>query len=175
MKNILKSKFALEEPAEELDKFISNLKLSDEKKADLLISLLGIFHDNIRSWTTRCYQAVTWAVGINLVAVSYVILNLEKMNAQIRILIFFGLIVFGLLIQLYLRRASRAHCGNRLGISKCEAALGLYKLGEFFKERYFFVYSKEMLRSKNLEYLMIFQLMLSLLSACVVLFGGFLK
>lgn len=175
MKNIFESRFTLKEPAEQINEITGNLKFTDEKKADVLISLLGIFHNNIISWTTRCYQAVTWAVGISFAVVSYVFLNPEKMTLPVRIVISFALLMFGLMIQFYLRRASRAHHGNRLGISKCEAALGLYQLGEYLKERYFFVYSKEMLHSKNLKFLMIFHLLSSLLSTCFVLFGDFFR
>lgn len=172
MEEIVESRFALEQPAESVDEIMSALDLGDEKKAEVLISLLGIFHANIASWTTRSFQAATWATGITLAVVSYTFIHSEGLTSVARVILSTGLFALGISIQLYLRAASRAHSGNRLAISKCEGALGLYQVGKFLKERAFFVYSKDMQTSKSLEVTILFHMLVAILSVFFVLFGA---
>ncbi len=107
--------------------------------------------------------------------VSYVFLNPQSASVSVRIVISLGLLFFGLMIQLFLRRAIRAFHGNRLGISKCEAALRLYEVDEYLKGRGFFIYSKDMLHSRSLEFATSFHMLITLLAVSFVLFGGILK
>ncbi len=170
---IVESTFTLEKPAESVEEILSALRVGEEKKVDVLISLLGIFHNNIVSWTTRTFQAATWATGLSFAVVSYVFIHPEKLNTVTRILFGCGLLSFGLIIQLYLRAGSRAHSGNRLAISKCEAALGLYDIGGYLKTRPFFTYSKGMQASKSLTVIILFQLIVTIASVLLVFCSAF--
>jgi len=151
MKHLFSSTFACEAPATDLDDLVSRAALDSQKKADVLIAMMGVFHTNIVSWTTRCYEATTWALGVQFAVVSYLYINSLSLNTPTTIVLATGLCAFGAITQVYLRAAARAHCGNRLAISKCEAALGLYKVEEYLAGRAFFTYSPDMLRSSNLQ------------------------
>ena len=175
MREFLSPRFTVETIAEKMEEMPSNLNLKSEEKTDVIISLLTIFHHNINAWTSQVYQVVIWAVAIIFGAVSYVFINPKSSSLSLRIVISFGLLFFGLMIQLFLRRANRAFYGNRMGISKCEAALRLYEPDAYLKGRGFFVYSKDMLHSRSLEFATLFHLLITLLAISFVLLGGLLK
>lgn len=149
----------------------SAIHLDDQGKKDVLLSLLSIFHGNISNWTGHAYTVVLWAVGLNLGVVGFVFASPVELSWRARLAMFVGLLAFGFLIQIFLRRAARAHFGNRLAISKCEAALRLYETGEYLAGRPFFTYSRKMLESRNLHFLAAFQLTVTLLCAGFVLLG----
>lgn len=148
--NSSKPKFSIETPPEHAAELIGAVTLDDEKKADVLIALIGVFHSNIVSWATRSYEVATWALGAEYAVVSYFYVRDAKLDIISTIVLLLGLFSFGTMTQFYLRAAGRAHFGNRLAISKCEAALGLYRPNEYFIQRAFFAYSPKMLRSTNL-------------------------
>jgi hypothetical protein len=146
--------------------------IEDAKKIDVMISLTGIFHGSIVSWTTRAFEATTWAVGIEFAVVAYVFVNPDKVRGPGTIAVAMGLLAFGVMTHLYLRAARRAHEGNRLGISKCEAVLGLYQPGAYLRNRAFFVYSRSMLASRSLSVLSRFHALVTATSIVSVLVGG---
>jgi len=148
----------------------SCLNFNDEKKADVLTTLLTISHNNIISWTTRSYQAAVWSIGINFTVISYVLINYSHKYESIKYIVAFGLLIMGIMTQFYLKTASRAHSGNRLTISKCEGALKLYKTNNYLQNKSFFVFSEDMLKSKNLEVLKIFHFIVTILSINIILF-----
>jgi hypothetical protein len=172
MKVIGDSNFTLEQALDYGDQIESVVNLEDAKKVDVLIALAGIFHGSIVSWTTRVFEAITWAVGIEFAVVSFVFVNADKVTRLASIVVATGLFIFGVMTQLYLRAASRAHSGNRLGIAKCEAALGLYQPGKYLEHRSFFIYSKAMLVSRNLSVLSRFHAVATVVSIVSVLVGG---
>lgn len=49
----------------------SALKLSDEKKTDVLVALLVSLRDNIVSWNDRAYRAAVWSAGLLMSATGY--------------------------------------------------------------------------------------------------------
>jgi hypothetical protein len=150
---IAEAEFTFEKAPEETDHIASALSLSDDKKADIIVSLLGICHDSLAAWTTRAHEAITWAVGITFAVVSFVFVSPEKVSLSAAIVISIGLLLFGIMIQLYVRSARRAYSGNRLAIVKCEAALRLYEQRVYLDPQAFFVYSKAMQTSQTLRVL----------------------
>jgi hypothetical protein len=153
MKHEWEPTFGIEHAAESSDQLPSALALSADKKADVMINTMSIYHSNIVSWITRSYEIATWSLAAEYVAVAYFYVHNGKLDILSTVILLLGFCAFGLITQLYLRAAARAHFGNRLGISKCEAALGLYGSGNYLAERRFFTYSRRMLSSTNLNIL----------------------
>jgi hypothetical protein len=145
--------FTLESAPQTVDHIASALNLSDDKKVDVLTSMLTVLHGNIVAWATRAHEAITWAVGITFGVVSYVFISPQPVMLSSAIVISIGLLLFGLMIHLYVRTARRAHSGNRLAISKCEAALRLYEKGAYLTPQAFFLYSTTMQTSQTLRVL----------------------
>lgn len=166
--------FSLEAPAGKAEELLAIVALSDEKKIDIMLSLMNVYHGNIMAWTTLCYQVVMWSIGISFAVVAYLFLDPDKAPLLVRSVIALALLSFGLMIHLFLLKARRAHYGNRLAIAKCEAGLGLYQKGEYLGYRPFFIYSTKMLRSGNLEFLIHFHKAATLVSAGAVWAGGLL-
>lgn len=149
---------------------ISNLNISDDKKIDILINLMNSFRTNVQAWTERAYKLTIWSVGIMISSVSYCFLHSETITKKGLIFISIALFVFGLLTQLYLSAAQRAHKGNGIAISKCEAALKLCDLGSYLKNELFFGYSGKWLSSKSLRVLQIFHLAVLVISIISLIF-----
>jgi hypothetical protein len=152
MKDIFTKHLGITSPFDAVGSVASIVELDQGHKVDVLITLLNISHTNVVSWTSRAYQAVTWAMGAHFAAVSFLFGRSPIAFLGLDISAF-GLLVFALFVQLYLRTAIRAHRGNRATISKCEAALGLYDPGKYFVECGFFEYSPAMLQSRSLQIL----------------------
>ncbi|MBI5183789.1 MAG: hypothetical protein HY999_05450 [Nitrospinae bacterium] len=135
---------------------LGQLEPSEDKKVDVLIALMNTSKFNILSWSERAYKASTWSVGIILAIVGYFFLYGNNMPYKGRIILTLGTILFGLLTQLYLSAAKRAHFGNGYVLVKCESALRLCEKGTYFKDTEFFGYSGQYLPSKSLKVLRIF-------------------
>ena len=150
---------------------VSNLNISDEKKVDIILSLLSSFRNTVQAWTERAYKTTIWSIGIMLSVVGYWILYGGSITGKGRLFFGIALFVFGLLTQLYLSASKRAHKGNGVAIVKCEAVLKLCDKNSFFEGERFFGYSGKWLPSKSLTILQIFHwiiLGMSILSvACI--------
>ena len=149
---------------------VSNLKISDEKKVDIIISLLSSFRNTIQAWTERAYKTTIWSIGIMLSVVGYWILHGGGIAGKGRLFFGVALFVFGLLTQLYLSAAQRAHKGNGVAIAKCEAVLKLCDKDCFFERKRFFGYSGKWLPSKSLTILQIFHWIILGMSILSVIF-----
>lgn len=151
------------------------LEIDVDKKADVLVSLMETFHGNVSSWTTRSFEAVVWATGIAFAAASYIALYPEKVTIAARVVAGVGLSMLGIMLQLYLRAAERAHYGNRLGIAKCEAALGLYAEGTYLPSHAMFKYSQTMLESHSLRVVALLHALASVACVLAVALGELIK
>ena len=114
------------------------IDISDEKKVDVLVSLIASSKTNILTWGERAFKATSWSVGIILSIVGYYILHGNMMPLKGRIFITLGIILFGLLTQIYLASAKRAHTGNGYVLVKCESALRLCEKATYFEDYEFF-------------------------------------
>lgn len=145
------------------------LEPNDEKKVDVLISLMNTSKFNILSWSERAYKATSWSVGIILAIVGYFILHGNLMPFKGRIIITLGTILFGFMTQLYLSAAKRAHNGNGYVLVKCESALRLCEKGTYFKEQEFFGFSGQYLPSKSLKVLRMFHIVVLVFSVIILM------
>jgi hypothetical protein len=149
---------------------VSNLEISNEKKVDIIISLLGSFRNTVQAWTERAYKTTIWSIGIMLSIVGYWVLHGGDISGRGRLFFSIALVVFGLLTQLYLQAAQRAHRGNGIAIAKCEAVLNLCNKDSYFAGERFFGYSGKWLPSKSLTILQIFHGVILGLSICSIVF-----
>lgn len=152
MKELFHSQLGIAPPFEGAESLSSALLLDHAQKVDVLVTLLKVAHDNIATWTTRVYQAVTSAIAAHFAAASY-IFGSSKVSTMGVWMAVAGLVVFGFFVQLYLRAATRAYRGNRVAIAKYEACLGLYDPGAYFTDFGLFVFSPKMLSSRSLSVL----------------------
>jgi len=129
----------------------SVLSLTDGQKHDILISLLSTYHSNISSWYTRAYQAVALGIGIQFSVIGYFISSPDTITYPAIAIAFTGVVLFSYALYRYLSSAIQSHQGNRLAISKCEAALRLYDHNEYFREKSFFTFSEDMMTSSSLN------------------------
>lgn len=146
------------------------IEFSNEKRIDVIISVMESIRQSILSWTERSYKATSWSVGILLSVVSFWILYGNPVNFRIRGIIATGVFVFGSFTQLYLLAALRAFRGNGSTLVKCEAALSLCSTGSYFKHQPFFGYSGKWLSSKSLSILRLFHFAVLIFSFFIVLF-----
>ena len=149
---------------------VSNLNISDEKKIDIIISLLTSFRTTIQAWTERAYKTTIWSIGIMLSVLGYWILHGSSITGKGRLFFVVALFVFGLLTQLYLSAAQRAHKGNGVAIAKCEAVLKLCDKDCYFDGERFFGYSGKWLPSKSLRILQIFHWIILIMAILSVIF-----
>ncbi len=150
---------------------MSNLEISDQKKVDIIIALLASFRNTVQIWTERAYKTTIWSIGIMLSIVGYWILHGESLLGKGRLFFAVALFIFGLLTQLYLSVAQRAHRGNGIAIAKCEAVLKLCDKNSFFDGERFFGYSGKWLPSESLKVLQVFHwviLAISILSILLI-------
>lgn len=149
---------------------LSNLNISNEKKVDIIISLLSSFRNTVQTWTERAYKTTIWSIGIMLSVVGYWILHGRGITGKGRLFFGIALFIFGLLTQLYLSAARRAHRGNGIAIAKCEAVLKLCDKDCYFEGERFFGYSGKWLPSKSLTILQIFHWIILVISILSVIF-----
>jgi hypothetical protein len=164
---------ALEELSENAESLVPAFSLDADNKADVLIALLGIYHNSASFWTSRAYQMTILYVGLIHASVAYFFLHPTIPWAS-RILLSVGLLVFGFLMHGYLKRALRAHDRSHRAISKCEAALRLHQPGEYINDHRFLPNSKGKLQSKDLQFLSYLQLFSTIGVVCFVIVEGFM-
>ena len=148
----------------------NNITLTDDKRADVLISVMNSIRQNILSWTERSYKVTSWSVGILLSVLSFWILYGDPNSLKTRFIIALGLFIFGSFTQLYLLSALRAFRGNGDALIKCEAALKLCNAGFYSKDKPFFGYSGQWLSSKSLTVLRLFHVSVLIVTFLSVLF-----
>ena len=77
----------------------------DGKKADIIIALMIETKQTIQKWGQRALTTTSWSVGIVLSIVAYYILHGNSITGWGRFVIGFGVLLFGILTQLYLYSA----------------------------------------------------------------------
>ena len=142
----------------------------DGKKADIIIALMIETKQTIQKWGERALTATSWSVGIVLSIVAYYILHGNSITGRGRFVIGFGVLLFGILTQLYLYSARRAHEGNGVVLIKCQAALKMHNIGEYFKDDIFCGYDGKYPKSKSLKILNFFHIIVVLYSLLVFSF-----
>ncbi len=148
----------------------SSLIISDDKKVDIIISVMSLLRNNVSSWTERAFKATSWSAGILISFITFWIINGKTIPLMDRVLISFGIFFFGIFMQFYLFSARRAHKGNGVAIAKCEVALKLCKKDFYINETIFFGYSGKWLNSKSLTVLQYFSAFLTLFAIILILF-----
>jgi hypothetical protein len=174
-KALPQASFTLEPAPDSAEQIASALTITDDKRVDVLIALLGVLHANIVAWTTRAHEAITWAVGITFGVVSFVFVSPGTVTVWSAIVMSTGLLVFGFMIHLYVRTARRAYSGNRLAVAKCEAALRMYEKGTYLHPQALFLYSKAMQTSQTLGVLSMIHAATVLLAIAFILARAFFK
>jgi len=146
----------------------SALEFTDEKRADVLISLVNSLRSDHIAWIDRSYTAATWSIGVLVTAMSYIALH--NANLQIKAIIFvaIGMALFGLITQLFFCAARNAHHGIGAALSRCEASLGLCEPGCYLKGVTFFGYSSKWVPPTHITILQIFHLFVIFLSVLIV-------
>lgn len=103
----------------------SALEIKDDKKVDVLISLVSSLRSDHIAWIDRTYKAATWSIGILVTAMSYVMLQKDTLQPNEIIFIAIGMTLFGLITQLFFCAGRNAHHGIGAALSRCEASLKL--------------------------------------------------
>lgn len=147
-----------------------SFEISDDKKVDILISLMKDLRININEWTERTYKATIWSIGLMFAIVAFGLTN--KMNADFnhQLFIIFGILIIGILTQVFISHALKAHTGTGIALEKCQVSLGFSEEGFYLKDKRFFGYSGKWLKSKSIKILQIFHffVMLTLIIAVII-------
>ncbi len=165
---------AIEHSSEDVASLTPAFNLNSDNKTDVLISLLGIHHNSISSWTSQAYQMAILYVGLVHGSVAYFFLH-PHIPWISRILLSIGLLTLGFLMNAYLKRAVRAHESNSIAITRCEAALRLHQSGEYLHDHSFLSPHKTLLHAKNLQFLASLQLFATIGIVCLVILDGFIR
>lgn len=155
----------------EIPKKVFNI--SDEKKVDILISLMKDLRININEWTERAYKATIWSIGLMFSLVGYWFLNSNRLNGYSCYLFIIAIIFIGTLTQIYLFYALKAHFGTGIALEKCQASLGLCDNGYYLEDKPFFGYSGKWLKSRSIRVLKIFNLFALIVLTFAVIFDEY--
>ena len=88
---------------------VSKIRLSDEKKADVLTQYWMSLRARVGVWEDRAYRATVWSVGLVFSATGYCLLHPEDLAMIRRLVVGVGFIIFGALTQSFLFVAKRSH------------------------------------------------------------------
>jgi len=131
-------------------------EISDDKKVDILISLMKDLRVNINEWTERTYKATIWSIGLMFAIVAYGLTNNMNSNSIHQLFIVLGLLIIGLLTQIFISYAKKAHSGTGIALEKCQVSLGFCEKNFYLKNMQFFGYSGKWLKAKSIQILQIF-------------------
>jgi hypothetical protein len=146
----------------------SALDISDDKKIDVLVSLVSSLRSDHVSWIDRTYTVATWSVGILVTAMSYTILQKDELSANEIAYIAIGMTLFGLVTQLFFCAARNAHHGIGAALSRCEASLGLCEPGCYLQNTPFFGYTGKWVPPTHITILQIFHSIVLVISVFMV-------
>lgn len=115
----------------------SSLNLNDDRKMQIIVSLMSSVREHISEWHGRSYTVTTWSTGILLGITSY---WLSRGGSGIleRTLFGVGTVLFGTVGQIYLHYSHIALKENGRVLVRCEAALRLTETGTYFADEPFF-------------------------------------
>lgn len=148
----------------------STLVVSDDKKADVLISLMNSLRSDHISWIDRSYKAATWSIGIILSVVAYCVLRDNKLSVVGISYIAIGIFLFGLLTHMFFLAARSAHKGIGVALVRCEAILRLCEPDAYIRKQAFFGYSGKWIAPTHLTVLQVFHAVVMVLSIIMVVF-----
>ena len=137
-------------------------ELSDDKKAEVLISLMKDLRTNINEWTERTYKAAIWSIGLMLAIVGFTFSNQMTSSLYVQIIIILGILIIGVLTQIYLWHGLKAHSGTGVALEKCQASLGLCEENYYLKGKAFFGFSGNWIKAKSIRILQLFHLLVML-------------
>lgn len=146
--------------------------ITDDKKADVLISLVSSLRSDHISWIDRSYKAATWSIGIILSAVAYSVLKENKLSPVGIYYIAISIFLFGLLTHMFFLAARSAHRGIGTALVRCEAILRLCESNSYVDNQTFFGYSGEWVPPTHLTVLQLFHAVVMILSIVMVIFAG---
>lgn len=131
------------DPTRERGTNLSVLNISDDKKADILVSLGLQVRRNIHQWETRAFTASTWSIGILLgVLVLWVTGdNIPKQGAKTPL--FVAVVLFGAMIQAILYFSRRKFMDNEPVSMAVRDGLRMNETGQYFSDRPFFKSQKQ--------------------------------
>jgi len=146
----------------------STLNINDDKKVDVLVSLVSSLRSDHISWIDRSYKAATWSIGILVSAMSYVILQKPEIATSKIVFVAIGMLFFGLITQLFFCAARNAHHGIGAALSRCEASLRLCETGSYLVETPFFGYSGKWVPPTHITILQTLHFVVLVLSVLMV-------
>ena len=146
----------------------SALDISEDKKVDVLVSLVTSLRADHISWIDRSYTAATWSIGLLVTAMSYVVVEKAGIKPNGIFIIAAGMFLFGLTAQLFFCAARNAHHGIGAAISRCEASLKLCTAGSYITSAPFFGYSGKWVPPTHITILQIIHLLTLILSVLIV-------
>jgi len=147
---------------------ISALTISNDKKVELLISIMNELRADHISWIDRSYKAAMWSIGLLVTAMSYVLMEKNNIPENGLIFIVIGMTLFGIVAQLFFCAARNAHHGIGAAIVRCEAGLRLCEAGSYLNDQPFFGYSGEWIPPTQITILQILHFVVLLLSVLIV-------
>ena len=148
---------------------ISTLDISDDKKVELLISIMNAVRADHISWIDRTYKAAMWSIGLLVTAMSFVLV--EKINIPPNGLLFIaiGMTLFGISTQLFFCAARSAHHGIGATIVRCQTGLRLCEEGGYLNGQTFFGYHEgKWIPPTQITLLQILHFIVLLLSVLIV-------
>ncbi|MCY2996193.1 MAG: hypothetical protein NTY19_51340 [Planctomycetota bacterium] len=118
----------------------SALTISDDKKVDVILSVMSSVRTHIAEWNSRAYTATSWFVAILLLLPSYMLTAPSSITLTMsdKLILSAGIFVFGVFGQIYLHFAHDALRNNGRALVRCEAVLQLGDPKAYFKTVDFF-------------------------------------
>jgi hypothetical protein len=146
----------------------SALNINDDKKVELLLSLMSSLRTDNTSWIDRTYKSAIWSIGILVTAMSFIFIENSKIPANGIIFIAIGMSLFGLVTQLFFCAARNAHNGIGAALIRCEASLRLCESGSYLTEAPFFGYSGHWIPPTHITIMQVLHFIVLILSVLMV-------
>ena len=116
----------------------SALEINNERKVDVVVSVMNSVREQIGQWHSRSYSVATWSIAILLGIVAYWI---KSGNAVDQLFFVAGMFLFTGMGQIYLYFSQDAIKKNGQVLVKCEAVLRLTEHDTYVQNDKFFATS----------------------------------
>jgi hypothetical protein len=150
------------------DKPISSLNIADEKKVDVLLTILENTRSGISSLTNQSYTATVWSITL-MISVCAFWLSTELPIEVLRWLLICAILIFTFLTQWYLWLLRSFNRSGGRTLVQIEAALQLCNENAYIKDLPFFKYTGEWLPPYQLVQLSIFHMVVSVFVVIVLI------